>query len=71
MYNIIILQNIAVGFIIICALAYIIHRIKTTFKEAESGCYGCMGCTMKKKMMKAKRKRSLKSSPNECFSKKI
>ena len=68
MHNI--MQNIAVALIIICSLAYIIYRIKTTFEEVESGCYGCKGCALKKQMMKNRRKKTDEHGKRECFTKK-
>ena len=51
-------------------LAYTIRRIRQTFRESKSGCYGCKGCAIKEQMMKKHAKKDPKTKKYECFKEK-
>ena len=52
------------------AIAYTIRRIRQTFRESKSGCYGCKGCAIKEQMMKKHAKKDPKTKKYECFKEK-
>lgn len=65
------IQYIIVFTILISAIAYIIYRVATTFKEAKNGCYGCKGCALKGKIRHRKMKNVGKTNKFECFEEKV
>lgn len=55
-------QTIVIAIVLIGAVAYALKRLLSTWREAQSGCYGCKGCALKEQMMKAKRKQRVKQA---------
>ena len=49
------LQYVTVIIILILSVIFIVLRVRHTIIEAESGCYGCQGCALKKQIQANKR----------------
>ena len=66
----IMIQYAIVFLLLVLAIAYTIRRIRQTFRESKSGCYGCKGCARKEQMMKKHAKNDPKTKKYECFKEK-
>lgn len=64
------IQHTIVAITLLLAAAYTVWRIRRTFIETRSGCYGCKGCAIKEQMMKKNAKTNAKTKKFECFAKK-